>query len=332
MTETSDDLSNESPTFLPARRLTQLVVIVACAVCFLLFWWMGHLLEIPLHRKFEVSLLQRGSTGSALLAMLATMVLYFVCTFLADLIASRHWPYAGPFAASIGLSALSMRGGPSRYVYLLAATHSEPRGVFLMLALELLLLSCAVGLSWVFIIRKVRLAYPGESTATPAPPGPAEFKSLVAAIVIAAVAVMLLTPVDVKKEAMAAVFIAGFASAAIAEHYFRQERLLTWYWAPPLLVGLLGYLLNYAANALEADGLTGHVAGTFAALARPLPLDYASFGVAGAMLGFWMGGEHLALRLSRPPPPTDGAPVPASVGPPRPSLAAHAQAQQARVL
>jgi hypothetical protein len=40
---------------------------------------------------------------------------------------------------------------------------------------------------------------------------------------------------------------------------------------------------------------TGRVTGVFAPLARPLPLDYASFGTAGALLGYWMGADRERL-------------------------------------
>jgi hypothetical protein len=57
-------------------------------------------------------------------------------------------------------------------------------------------------------------------------------------------------------------------------------------------VGLIGYFLAHSAGA---DFTTGSPQGNFAALARVLPLDYASSGVAGALLGYWVGAERPPL-------------------------------------
>lgn len=59
-----------------------------------------------------------------------------------------------------------------------------------------------------------------------------------------------------------------------------------WYWAGPLMVGLVGYLLVFTGQ--DPQLVVGNPSGTFAALARPLPMDYASVGPAGALLGYWM--------------------------------------------
>ena len=56
-----------------------------------------------------------------------------------------------------------------------------------------------------------------------------------------------------------------------------------------VIVGVFGYLFAYLAFC-STDPITwksGTGGGTLAALARPLPLDYASLGTAGALVGYW---------------------------------------------
>jgi len=60
-------------------------------------------------------------------------------------------------------------------------------------------------------------------------------------------------------------------------------------------------VIGYVSCYFRPDGIeVGRTSGYFAALARPLPLDYASVGVAGSLMGYWIssrwhhraGGEH----------------------------------------
>ena len=62
----------------------------------------------------------------------------------------------------------------------------------------------------------------------------------------------------------------------------------------PLLTGVIGYAL--AAMGQVSNLNIGLPTGTVAALARPLPLDYASVGIAGAILGYWMSTANPAAE------------------------------------
>ena len=51
-----------------------------------------------------------------------------------------------------------------------------------------------------------------------------------------------------------------------------------------------GYLLVYfRLNPADPAWQTGHLTLPFSGLARPLPIDYATAGPLGALLGYWMG-------------------------------------------
>jgi hypothetical protein len=58
-----------------------------------------------------------------------------------------------------------------------------------------------------------------------------------------------------------------------------------WFWCGPFVVGLIGYIM--AASGQDSSLAIGSPTGFFAALARPLPIDYASMGPAGAIIGYW---------------------------------------------
>src|SRR3982751_4003106 len=98
------------------RRLAQLSVLAAALVCLLAFWWAGNLLYVPAERGYAASLLQEPGTGRVV-GVVAAMVLFVGCAVLGQFIGGRWWAYAGPFAAAVGLSAWSARGGASRYVF-----------------------------------------------------------------------------------------------------------------------------------------------------------------------------------------------------------------------
>ena len=101
-------------------------------------------------------------------------------------------------------------------------------------------------------------------------------------MLLTAIGVTIFARVDAKKEVIAAVFLGCFVGASLTEYFFGKDDLEAWYWLGPALVGVLGYLLNYLTNAAGAPAVTGHLAGWFAPLSRPLPLDYASAGMVGA--------------------------------------------------
>jgi hypothetical protein len=213
----------------------------------------------------------------------------------------RRWLYAGPFVATFGLMAWSCRGGPSRYVYQHAAIAGDGRSVFLMLALELAILSLFVGAIWYFITsRGQAMGNQPAITETNPPRGDLSLlrlQAIGAQILMTALLVMFLTPVDAKKGVLASVFIGSLLGASLTEYFFDKAELAAWYWIAPAATGIIGYLLNFLANAANAPDVTGHLAGTFAPLSRPLPLDYASAGMFAALLGFWTGGEHPEITV-----------------------------------
>lgn len=125
------------------------------------------------------------------------------------------------------------------------------------------------------------------TTEPPAPGGDLTGNIIALATQVAATAIILLflCQSESKKQAIASVGIASVLGTTLTYMGF-PTRPSIWFWTAPLIVGLFGYVL--AAAGQNADLAIGHPSGVFAALARPLPLDYASVGPAGSILGYWM--------------------------------------------
>jgi hypothetical protein len=286
-------------------RMTRPVVLAMSAACLAVFWGAGALLRIPSHYGYEASLLQQPGIAAKLLAVLAAAFLFLACALLVQLVAAQRWVLVGPFAAAVGLAAWSVRGGPSVYVYRMAGTAGYGARVFPMLLLELILLFVAIGLTWWLLVGRMELLV--QQASDDAPPGPPKHlrktsrrseasllgrvQGLATQVAIIGLIALVLTATADKAQVLASVLIASIVGTGLAEHYFKDERLGPWLWAGPLIVGALGYLLTWMTGDSAVATETGRVTGAFAPLARPLPLDYASFGTAGALLGYWMAAD-----------------------------------------
>ena len=260
----------------------RVLLTAGSAACVLLFLWLAGAFGIPAHRHAHGSLLAQPAPVVALLVTLVSLV---ACVLLAGAVVALVHFDAGLFCAAVGLLAVSVRGGPMRYVLM----YSTGPGVFLTLCFELLLLFAFVGIAWVvlramrgrgFVVDDVTRDGLHEEDEKP---GHHALATLTQAVVMAVV-VLFLAQTDEKAQVIAAVAAASLLGT-LAAHSLFPVSPSPWYWAGPLLVGLVGYGAAYAGA--DATWAIGNVAGTFAPLGRPLPLDYAGAGTAGALLGYW---------------------------------------------
>jgi len=281
-------------------KTTRALVLATGAACFAVFWLVGGWLEVPQFRRFEVSLMQQPGAGTVLDLIVAALLLA-ACTIVGHFIAGRRWLYAGPFVATFGLMGWTCRGGPSRYVYQHAAIAGDGRSVFLVLALELAVLSLFVGAIWYYIASRGQAMGKEpdvkDSNTSRGDLRLLRLQAIGAQILMTGLLIMFLTPVDAKKGVLASVFISSLVAASVTEYFFGKAELAAWYWVAPAVTGVLGYLLNFLANAAGSPDVTGQLMGAFAPLSRPLPLDYASAGMFAALLGFWTGGEHPEITV-----------------------------------
>ena len=289
--------------FTPHRR-TQLLVVVASVVCFSLYWWGAKWIGVPSEPGYSASLLQQPMP---VLALVGVYVMLACAVVVGTLVAGRSWFYAGLFTACIGLMALSARGGPMRYVLFQEAADGGSQRVFLMLLVEQALLFLAIAPLWRFFWRRYDTLFArryeiirGATAKTAGPPqSPAETATalLIQAAGMATI-VLMAAATDAKTQVLVAVFLGGLLGTVLAEMYARKtgaRGVAGWFWLAPLIVGAFGYLVAYFTSATWAIGDPGD---GLARLARPLPLDYASAGCAGALLGYWVGADRESLSGS----------------------------------
>jgi hypothetical protein len=257
-------------------RLTQLLFICSGLVCFTIFWYAGQMLGIPAEPRHGGSLLRQPTVGAAIIALIVVLVLLAGCALLTGAFLRTRWFLAGLAAATAGLSAWSMRGGPMHEV----TQYAPSATVFIWLAVESLILCGIVAGIWIALWQE-----PIE------PEGSIPKASVVGAIITQTLCmgliVLILAQTDAKKQCVAAVFLGGLIASSLVESSFRAPMGGRWYWIAPLAVGLFGYLFAAFQNPAWAD-TPRILQGALAPLARPLPLDYASAGMFGTLLGYWI--------------------------------------------
>jgi hypothetical protein len=246
------------------------------------------LLDVPAQSGKSASLLQQPNW---IIAILGTAVMFVAAVIVGSLVTWRVHPDAGLMCATVGLAVLSVRGGPMRY----ALFESPQRSVFLSLASELFLLGALAVLGWMIVNRFFGAGEEVE-IGCEQPSGQKLLTTATQAVGMT-ILMLLLCKSDDKAQCLAAVGISALL-ASMAAHWFAPAAPSPWVWTGPLLVGMIGYLIAYfRARGIEI----GRIDGPFAALARPLPLDYASLGVAGAMMGYWTAARWHRAGESKEP-------------------------------
>jgi hypothetical protein len=263
-------------TGLVARTALTLAAIINCAI----FVWICSMFDLPQLRGFDGSLVHQPSAPAALLVV---AVLLLGTTLVGTVIAGAIHFEAGLFAAAIGLMTLSERCGTMQSVLLEAGGNAS---VYIGLITELVILGVLLVAAW-FMLRAVDKGLHGAAE-LPAgePQTPMQrLTATVAQTAITAAGVMILCQSEAKNQCLAAVGIASLLGSVLAYKY-APTRPSIWFWIGPLIVGVVGYAI--AAMGYDDHLNIGIPTGFFAPLARPLPLDYASFGVAGGILGYWV--------------------------------------------
>ena len=272
---------------LTTYQRNRLLLLAAASCSAALFWGAGVWFGIPHYPGFEASLaLQPRPALGALLVGFVLLLSVALSTAIAGTVRFD----AGLFTAAIGLSALSIRGGPMRYVFQSAGGP----GVMVALIVELLALFGFLGLAWYglwLLHRRGKLQPDALRDGLEDQDHSLNDRLIALASQVATMAVLLalFAPVDDQKQVLAAVFISAFL-ATLMSYTFTPVRPSVWYWAGPLVVGVIGYGAAYINWGRGGPSVwkSGFAAGFLAPLARPQPLDYASLGPAGAILGYWM--------------------------------------------
>jgi hypothetical protein len=181
---------------------------------------------------------------------------------------------------------------------------SGSTGVIARMVPEIVLIYALVGVAWTVIrilqksgFHRSDEAREGIERLVTKDPLPIKLAALGMNVGITGLVVLLLAATDVKMQVLGAVFLASFLGAAITHHLYPVSPS-PWFWTAPMFVGIVGYLVVYLKlNPADPVWKTGHLSVLFAPLARPLPLDYATAGTAGAILGYWMGRSSQHQQL-----------------------------------
>jgi hypothetical protein len=200
----------------------------------------------------------------------------------------------------VGMIALSCRGGSMSYVLM----ESPGSGIFFKLLVELLVLFAIVTAGWATlkVLSNSKLIRPERHGENDPDDLPAQrFMALGLQVVIMIVLMLLLAQTDKKAQVVWSVALSAFL-AALGAHSLFPSRPSSWYWVTPLIVGAIGYVLAWTGGNTLPGGAVGGLA---PALARPLPLDYASAGVAGAIYGYWTSRHWQHERDHDPDPPEE---------------------------
>jgi len=261
------------------RTRERILLAAGCIASYWIFSAIGRLFSIPRFMGYEGSLMAQPS---AIFALLVAGVVLLGCVVLTSLFAGLVEFEGGLFCATFGLVALSTHSGPMRYVMM----YSPGNGIFFRLIFEAIVLFFFVAVGWyaLMVLRGRELLRPERHIDGAHDTIPAQgFMALAATVVIMIILMALLAQSDKKAQVIWAVGISSFL-AALAAHSVFPTRPSAWYWAAPLVVAVIGYALAWSGW----NHLPGGVVGGYAApLGRPLLLDYASVGVAGALFGYW---------------------------------------------
>jgi hypothetical protein len=276
------------------------LLVVGLALSAAAFVLASRTFHVPAAPHFDASLLAQPSPfvslGVVAVTLLASMV-------LSTVIAGAIRFDAGLFCATVGMTALSIRSGRMGELLRQSAPTAATPAFFVHLALELVALYAFVAVAWSVLwglhtggrLKADEFRDGIEDTDEPLP---FKLAALAMQAGVMAVGVLLLAQTDDKSQAIAAVFISAFVGACCA-YYMYPISPSPWLWVGPMIVGVAGYAIAYFATPAGEDAWrTGQLTHGLAPLARPIPLDYASAGPAGAILGYWMSRRWHRQRLA----------------------------------
>jgi hypothetical protein len=246
------------------------LLAIGSIVCWILFATIGKLFGIPPVPGYQASLL---SGGSAVMSILLAGVTFVACVLFGSLVSGAVHFEGGLFCASVGMLALSTRGGPIRYVLM----YAGGAGVYFSLLVELVLLAGIVCIGWNVLIALRNAGYLHAEPLRDDDPDalPAQgAMALVGQVILMVVLMALLAQSDRKAQVIWSVGISSFL-AALAAHSLFPARPSAWFWSAPLIVGGIGYTLAWFGGAPGA-------------------------GVAGSLYGYWTSRKWLHEHEEEP--------------------------------
>ena len=225
--------------------------------------------------------------GNPIISLTKVFVWTLVIFIAASLAGRGIRPDVGLFAAAIALFAARRSGGLTRETYV---AHPAANTLTLF-AVELALLGLFLGVLHVVTRQLVARGTLRDDAAldgvrpVPEPVGQ-KILALLTHALVSGVLILVTVRGDERMQVTAMLVIASLLSS-ICTVRFIPAMPSSFFWLGPIIAGLVGYLVTAATGT----GLLniGEPTGYCAALARAMPLDYASAGVAGSLYGYWIG-------------------------------------------
>ncbi|MCS7034677.1 MAG: hypothetical protein NZ561_11905 [Phycisphaerae bacterium] len=264
-------------------RAQKLLLLFGTVIAFWTAWVSQRLFNPRPVTGFSASILQQPSAVRSVIAVSAAA---FAACILTMLLGRKVRPDAGLFCAAVGLLYFRFQGSATRH----ALFHAGSAEGYLWLALELALLGIVLFLAFLLLNHLVSIGVLADDAA--ADGATVEVEKLdqkllctATVAVVTTAGMMIFCQTDRPGQTIWSVFLAAFLATWCAFRFIPVVPS-AWYWTGPILAGAIGYLYTWKFGAQNAA--IGEPAGMFAALARPMPLDYASVGVAGSLMGYWI--------------------------------------------
>ncbi len=260
-------------------NLEKIMLGIAAVGCYGAWYGLTRALGLPAQPGFSTSLIASKSVAGFPMILIALPIL----TLLASILVGRIRFEAGLFCAAIGLVVLPARGGDIR----MSLQQAGSPMIYTTLAIECAVLGLIVLGTYLLLMRIT-------ATGLIAPPldppddDPDTTSDRTTVVITQALGTLIMLTIlcqaPTKGQALASVCLGSMISAMII-HQIYVVRGSVWYIAGTMLAGVIAYL--YTGLFSPAGYQIGEVRGVFAGAARPLPLHYATLGVAGAIFGYW---------------------------------------------
>lgn len=264
-------------------------MLIGIAVSLGIFWLMCNWLGLPAHVKFNTLLLTEPAPARAIVGVGGALCL---STMLASIFVGRLRHDAGLLCAAFGLAMVAWHGGRMQHVYL---DHSE-KSIFLTMAIETVVLYAIVSVAWMILrIGKSRGLLSDRLKLTTVKEESLSQKlwaTLMQAVVMG-VMLKLLMQSDDKLQALLSIGAAAYIGSLIA-HQMIPTQPSTWFWAAPGLLAVVTYLFSYLFPDTTHLSI-GYPTGPLSQLLRAAPIDYASAGTIGSLLGYWTRQQSHAI-------------------------------------
>lgn len=263
----------------------------AAAAIFLTLGWMAMSPDDPLG---AVSLLGRG-TGLSMWLQAAGLAV--VASAVATVLVGRVVPYAGPFAAALGLAIVSFRG--STMESLLIATHIEggsTQWLSLRLFMESMGWLVVIALAFVTGVGVARWCFPKvaqadllrERESARLPNALFVPVSLAAGLLAYSIIGAGLNDREIRHPQVCFVVGASVWIGCYIAYRIVPARGIAWHVAPAILMAMGGYLWASMQSAPSSRPATVPPSNFL----RILPIQFVSVGLAAAIAAYWSNMRH----------------------------------------